>query len=239
MSFRPTFWPTVMTFPALLLLLGLGTWQVQRLHWKEGLIAARHEAATGPAVPVPASLAAARGLEFHRVRAVGEFLYDHELYLIASSDRGNPGFDVFTPLRLRDGRLLIVNRGWVPLDRKDPHSRAAGQIEGPVAVEGLLRLAGGKPSMFTPDNEPGRDMWFWVDLPAMARAAGVGTVLPFYLDAGPAPNPGGWPRGGTTHLELPNHHLQYAITWYALAAGLLVIYVVYCREAGREKKEST
>ena len=62
----------------------------------------------------------------------------------------------------------------------------------------------------------------------MGRAAGV-SVLPFYIDAGPASNPGGYPLGGQTNTELPNNHLQYAITWYSLAGVLVVIYLLMLR----------
>jgi surfeit locus 1 family protein len=67
-------------------------------------------------------------------------------------------------------------------------------------------------------------------LPAMAKAVGVPDTAPFYIDADKTPNPGGWPQGGVTNLELPNDHLQYAITWFSLAIALVVIYVLYHRK---------
>lgn len=93
-----------------------------------------------------------------------------------------------------------------------------------------MRLApAGKPSIFTPENDPARNSWFYVDLAAMAKAAAIVHVLPFYLDADASPNPGGWPQGGQTETDLPNNHLQYALTWFALAAALIVIYVRFAR----------
>jgi surfeit locus 1 family protein len=102
-------------------------------------------------------------------------------------------------------------------------------------VSGLLRLPPErKPSWFLPDNKPDRNFWFWVDLPAMARWAGVdGPVAPYFVDAGPQANPGGLPIGGQTHIELPNDHLQYAITWFALAIGLTTVYLVFHHQRGR------
>jgi surfeit locus 1 family protein len=97
----------------------------------------------------------------------------------------------------------------------------------------LLRLPKGKPSWLVPDNRPDLNYWFWVDLPAMAKADGLDDVAPFYIDGDATPNPGGWPQGGVTPLELPNNHLQYAITWFALAAGMLVIYIVSLRQDRR------
>jgi surfeit locus 1 family protein len=177
-------------------------------------------------VPLPGTLEEAKTNEFRPVRVEGVFEHGQERYVGATADSGQPGFHVVTPLRLDDGRRLLVNRGFVPSELKDPARRAEGEVEGRVAVEGLIRVPPvGKPSWLAPDNHPEDNMWFWVDSAAMAPGA-----LPFYIDAGTAPNPGGWPRGGVTRLLLPNDHLQYAITWYALAVALAVIYVVYHRQ---------
>jgi surfeit locus 1 family protein len=211
-----------------LLLLGLGTWQVQRLGWKEGLIAQRNAALTAAPVPLPTTLDDARPLEFHPVRADGEFLNDHELYLNAQSLKGDQGFHIVTPFRLSDGTILMVDRGFVPTDKRAPATREAGEIAGPASVTGLLRLPEA-PGWFTPPNEPDKNSWFSIDLPAMAQAAGVGSALPFYVDAAATPNPGGWPVGGQTITELPNDHLQYAITWFALAAALVVVYIRFAQ----------
>jgi surfeit locus 1 family protein len=234
---RPGFWPSAITLCALLVLLGLGTWQVERLRWKEGIIAERQAALTAPPVPLPASLDAARRLEFRSVALQGEFLHDKELYLAATNDLGTVGKHVFTPFRLADGRIILVNRGFVPDDRKDPAGRAEGEVAGTVAIEGRIRIAAeGKPHWFVPDNRPDLNFWFYPDLAAMARAAGLSGVLPFYVDAGPAPNPGGWPKGGVTRLDnIPNNHLQYAITWYGLAIALVAVFVLYHRKKALEE----
>jgi surfeit locus 1 family protein len=63
----------------------------------------------------------------------------------------------------------------------------------------------------------------------MARQDAIVDPAPFYVDADTTPNPGGWPKGGITRLDLPNDHLQYAITWFSLAVALVVIYVLYHR----------
>jgi surfeit locus 1 family protein len=233
-AYRSLLWPTLWSAFGLLLLLGLGTWQVQRLAWKEGLIAQRNAALAAAPVPLPQTLEAARALEFHPVRADGEFLNDRELYLNAQSLRGDQGFHIVTPFRLEGGTVLLVDRGFVPTDRQTPATRAASEIAGPTSVTGLLRLPE-PPGWFTPANEPNKNSWFSIDLPAMAQAAGVGTALPFYLDAGAAPNPGGWPQGGQTITELPNDHLQYAITWYSLAVALIVIYIRFARRRLRSE----
>jgi surfeit locus 1 family protein len=221
---RSLLWPSIWAALGLLLLLYLGTWQVQRLAWKEGLIAERNATLTAAPVSLPRTLDEAHALEFHPVRAEGEFLNDHELYLNAQALKGDQGFHILTPFRLTDGKIVFIDRGFVPTERRDPSTRAAGQIAGPTAVTGLLRLPE-PPGTFTPANEVAKNSWFSIDLPAMAQAAGVGDALPFYVDAGKTPNQGGWPQGGQTITDLPNNHLQYAITWYALAVALIAIYI--------------
>jgi surfeit locus 1 family protein len=228
--FRPAFWPMLIAGAGFLLLIGLGIWQLERLQWKTELIADRAAALAAAPVPVPQDSEAARRLDFHRVRAEGEFLHDHELFLGASNPAGTTGFHVVTPLRLADGRLLLVDRGWIPADRRDPGSRVAGQLAGTLAVEGILRWpVKGWPDWLDwalPSNDCGRNYWFWIDPAAMARCSGLSNVLPYALEAGPAANPGGLPRGGVTRTDPRNDHLQYAITWFALAAALAVIYVL-------------
>jgi surfeit locus 1 family protein len=229
-GFHPRFVPTLFTVPAVLVLLGLGVWQVERLHWKEGLIAQRDAAVAAAPILPPRTLAEARADQFHHVTAEGIFQNDKELFLAASSESGDSGYQVLTPLRMADGRTMFVNRGFIPLQLKDKAKRAAGEPDGAVRVAGLLRVPPAeKPSWFLPYNRPDLNLWFWVDLPAMAKAAGIADPVPFYVDADKTPNPGGWPKGGVTRLDLPNDHLQYAITWFSLAVALIVIYVLHHR----------
>ena len=229
-GFRPRLAPTLMTVPAVLILLGLGAWQVQRLHWKEGLIAQRDAMVQAPPIAPPQTLTAAKAAEFRHVAADGVLLNDKEILLAAASEAGEPGYHVLTPLRAANERIMFVNRGFIPLALKDPAKRAAGQLSGTVHMVGLLRVPpAAKPTFFLPDNRPDLNLWFWVDLTAMAEAAGVPDAAPFYIDVDATPNPGGWPKGGTTRLDLPNDHLQYAITWFCLAFALVVIYGLYHR----------
>lgn len=229
-GFRPLLWPTLFTVPMLLLCLGLGAWQVQRLFWKEGLIEQRQTAVAAAPMPVPRCMAEARGMEFRHVTDEGVFLNDKEIFLGATSEGGGQGYQVLTPLLEPSGRIVFVNRGYIPGELKDPAKRFAGQIAGTVRIQGLLRLPPeGRPSWFLPDNRPDLNYWFWVDIPAMSAADHLDSVAPFYIDADATPNPGGWPKGGVTRLTLPNNHLQYAITWFSLAVALIVIYVLFHR----------
>jgi surfeit locus 1 family protein len=216
-----------MTLSSLLVLLALGGWQLQRLHWKTGLIEFREARIEAPPVPMPTdpTLTGSDGetLEFRRVTVTGRFLNDREIYL-AVLRLGKSAFDVITPLRRDDGTTVLVDRGWVPAAARAPARRAAGQIAGPTTVEGLAR-AGGRRGWFTPDNDPERNYWFWLDIPAMAAFAGV-EAPPLVIEAGPAANPGGLPLGRDYRVDLPNDHLYYAVTWFSLAAALGVIYVL-------------
>jgi surfeit locus 1 family protein len=229
-NFRPLLWPTVFSLPMLLICLALGAWQVERLFWKQDLIAQRQAAVAAVPASVPQSVTQAGGMEFRHVSDEGVFLNDKEIFVGATSEGGGQGYHVLTPLLEPAGRVIFVNRGYIPAELKDPARRAAGQITGPVRVQGLLRLPPvGRPNWFLPDNRPDLNYWFWVDLSAMSAADKLNEVAPFYIDAPATPNPGGWPKGGVTRLTLPNNHLQYAITWFSLAVALIVIYVLFHR----------
>lgn len=227
--FRPTLWATVAAIPAMIILVGLGTWQVQRLEWKREQIELRQERAKAPAIAIAEALDAPNEREFVHVEATGRFRHDKELYLAARSLNRNVGLHIITPFEMTDGRVLLVNRGWVPSDKRDPETRSEGQMEGELTIGGLLRLGGWKGYNFVkPENDPAKNFWFYVDFEAMTAATGLENVIATaYLDAGPAKNPGEFPIGGQTRITLPNDHFQYALTWYALALILAVIYFVY------------
>lgn len=208
------------------MLIGLGTWQVQRLHWKEALLAtieARTKAE--PLSLHDAQLLYGRtgDVDYTPVVATGEFMHEAERHFFATW-QGASGYYVYTPLKLEDGRVVFVNRGFVPFDRKDAMTRQQGQVAGAQTVTGLARNPlPGKPSVMLPDNDPDKNIFYWKDLRAMAILSGLDVdrgVLPFFIDADARPNPGGLPRGGVTIVSLPNNHLQYAVTWYGLAAAL-------------------
>jgi surfeit locus 1 family protein len=223
--FRPG-WPLTLAYLAALgALLALGTWQVDRMAWKRALIAERAARLAAPPLQLQGPVANPERLDFRRVQVSGRFLNDRELYLGNRPRRGQPGYHVVTPLQRADGGVVLVDRGWVPLDRKLPQSRADGQVEGPATVQGIARVPQA-PGRFAPKNQEEANFWFYPDPAAMARAAGLRAALPVIVEAGPEPNKGGLPLGGQTDASLPDNHLQYALTWYALAAALSVIYLM-------------
>ncbi|HAH65786.1 MAG TPA: cytochrome c oxidase assembly protein [Rhizobiales bacterium] len=233
---------TALALAALAVLIGLGVWQLERLQWKEGLIAEIEARSTGAPITIAEALAIARqgrDPDYYRVRVEGRFHHDKERYLFAQSlADGTPGWHVITPLETTGEDMVLVDRGFVPDVLKEASSRASGQVEGVVTVTGIVRSPEIQGS-FVPDNEREANRWFWRDLGAMARSMfpeGTVEMAPFFLDAEKSDVPGGWPEGGQTRLELPNNHLQYAITWFLLALCLLVIYAVYVRGLYRRRR---
>lgn len=216
----------VVALAALLTLLALGTWQVQRLQWKEDLLATIRERIEEPPrslADTQAQLASTGDVDYWPVMVEGEFRHEGERHFFATH-KGQSGYFVYTPLDIGGGTFVFVNRGFVPFDRKDAATRPQGQVGGRVSVVGLARnILAEKPSRVLPDNEPDKNIFYWKDLAAMAATSGVGAsddYLPLFIDANDAPNPGGLPVGGVTIVDLPNNHLQYAVTWYGLAAAL-------------------
>ncbi|MEI3854011.1 SURF1 family protein [Ensifer sp. CCNWLY38] len=210
--------------------LALGTWQVQRLFWKLDLVA-RVEARVGaPAVSPPAqsdwSAVNREKDEYRRVTATGTFSHDQTALVQAVTELG-AGFWVLTPMRLEDGSTVLINRGFVPADRRDAAARAEGEIDGTATVAGLLRITepGGA---FLRSNDPASDRWFSRDVAEIAAAKGLHNVAPYFIDADATPNPGGLPIGGLTIVRFRNSHLVYALTWFALAtmsaAGAYLVY---------------
>jgi surfeit locus 1 family protein len=234
LPFRPTFWPTVFTVPAILVMIGLSIWQVERLQWKEGLIAERTARTTAEPIALPPTGTDLATLEFRKVAVTGSFDHAHEFYLAARSQNGNVGYWVVTPLKTDAGETVLIERGWVPENKKRPETRPEGQVGGTVTLDGFIRLPQVK-SYFQPDNEPAKNVWFYLDPAQMAGFAAIPMRTDLYLDADLAPNPGGFPIGGQTRINLPNDHLQYAITWALLALSLAVVYVIFHLKLERER----
>lgn len=223
---RLRFWALLIVLPsAFAVLLALGTWQVQRLAWKQQLLASieqRSQMEPAGIGAIEQALAEGRPVEYRTATATGEFFHDGEQHFFATFN-GQTGYYVYTPLELADARYLLVNRGFVPYDLKEADTRPESLTPGVQTVTGLVReKLTEKPSFIVPDNDEAKNIYYWKDLDRMAANAGLpeDAVLPFFLDADATPVPGGLPRGGVTVIDLPNNHLQYAITWYGLAAAL-------------------
>jgi surfeit locus 1 family protein len=229
--FRPHLAPGIATLIALAILLALGMWQLERKTWKESLIAQiqtrAHDEPTGIVPEAQWPGWRAEQDEFRRVRVTGTFQHDKEVPVhgLLSAQRGSPvqGFYIFTPLRLASGATVMVNRGFVPGELRDPARRNETAPAAEVTVTGLARAPEAR-GWFMPENRPERDGWFTRDLAAMARARDLDRVAPFWIDADPLPNATDWPRPGQTRLAIPNNHLGYAFTWFGLALTLVAVF---------------
>lgn len=225
-------WPAVLTVCGCAVLVSLGVWQLQRRVWKEELIA--DMAARADAAPVPLPVEAQwselepQTYEYRHVEARGQFDYDKEALVFRAAGPGGfgPGYLVLTPLRLDSGAVVIVNRGYVRQERKEPTERGQtpGQIPGEAVVHGLMRPPEPR-NLFTPADEPAKGLYFTRDPAAIAAHFNLARVAPFSIDADAADVPGGWPKGGTTVRALPNNHFEYALTWFGLAAALLGVFL--------------
>lgn len=223
------FWIALVLVPAaLVILLSLGTWQVNRLHWKEALLADIQQRSTAAPVDIAELerlLAAGEAVDYRHATASGRYLNDKERHFLATF-QGQSGFYLYTPLELADGRYLFVNRGFVPYDRKDPATRPESLVQGEQTTTGLARAElTEKPSSLVPDNDETANIFYWKDRTRMAASVDLPAdrVLPFFLDADSTPVAGGLPKGGVTQIDLPNNHLQYVITWYGLAFALVAV----------------
>jgi surfeit locus 1 family protein len=235
------FVPAAVVFAALI---ALGTWQLQRKTWKEELIATLTERLAAPpaALPTPSSWPTLKrdDTEYRRVAFTATFDDDKEalVYAAASAfrpDVSGPGYWVFTPARLADAGVVMVNRGFVPQDRADPATRPGGRLIGPTTITGTLRWPDTR-SFFAPSDEPAHNLWFLRDPAAIAAAKGLTDVAPFYVEQeAPAP-PGGLPQPGKLEVRLRNEHLQYVVTWYGLELVLVVVFAVWARSCVRSRQ---
>jgi len=208
----------------IVVLSALGVWQVERRTWKLALIDRVDQRIHAAPVPAPGPDAWAAinrdDDEYRRVKITGRFANDRETLVDATTERGM-GFWVMTPLITPDGFTVLVNRGFVPVDRRDSATRAAGQIEGETTVSGLVRMTEPK-GMLLRANDPAAGRWYSRDVAAIAKARDLNRVAPYFIDADATANPGGLPVGGLTVVSFYNHHLLYALTWFALALMLAV-----------------
>jgi surfeit locus 1 family protein len=161
----------------------------------------------------------------------GLFQNGEEVLFFTTGDEGAPVYHVLTPFLMDDGHTLLIDRGWIPsgLPAAMWHK---GDLNGERDVVGIIREPA-PPGWFTPPINIARRVVHTRDPETLAKAFGWRNIFPMFLEADATPNPGGWPKGGVTIVDLPNDHLQYAITWFGLALGLLAVYLTYHRSKGR------
>ncbi|HEY1836234.1 MAG TPA: SURF1 family protein [Rhizomicrobium sp.] len=236
-SFRPMLVPTLWFLPAFAILISLGVWQIERLHWKLDLLARIHYGLSAPPQSLAAVLPASDpahvdAADYRRVIARGHFDNAQQIRFFTTGEHGLPVYHIVTPFRLDDGAALIVDRGFVPAAPGGRELRTPAQLSGERSIVGVLRKPSA-PNWFTPPADKATRVVHTRDPAALAAAFGWKNVLPVFLEADATPNPGGWPKGGQTIVDLPNNHMQYALTWFALALGLLIVFLAYHRSRGR------
>ncbi|MFO1069334.1 MAG: SURF1 family protein [Geminicoccaceae bacterium] len=210
-----------------LILLGLGTWQVQRLAWKTALIAMVEARAAEAPVPVEQALADPDTADYRPVTATGHYRHEGAQSIGTAAWQGELGARLVTPLVLADGRTILVERGWLPYGQLPPAVPAELEPQGEVRLEGKLRdRRQDHAGLFTPANAPAARHWYWYDWPALTSAVG-GPLEPLVLTLDKGDTGGELPRPLPLRVDLPNNHLGYAITWYGLAAALVAVYLVF------------
>jgi surfeit locus 1 family protein len=231
--------PAMVAMAGVALLISLGVWQLHRREWKEDLIRRIESHAQAASLALTEALAAAQKtgpgeIEYYKVRMKGRFDHAREHHLYALFD-GAPGWRVVTPMETAGGVIVLVDRGFVPAALKDPASRAQGQVEGEIELTGAIRRPGAK-DWLGPENDPQRNQWYWRDLTGMAANGDrQGAVAPFFVEAEASAVPGGWPKGAPGMANLPNRHLEYALTWFALALTLLAVFAAFAYSRIRTK----
>jgi surfeit locus 1 family protein len=219
---------TLIAIPILALLIGLGTWQMQRLAWKTDLIATMESRMAAPPLPLEEALGlAVSEAEWRPVTAMGRLLGDRSAALYRISTDGTPGYQILTPMDVAGLGMVLVNRGFVAASSfQDAMADLPPAADEPVTVTGILR-PGEEQTAFANDNDPVAGAWYWIDLDALGDRAGL-DLLPLMIVADADPG-GAALTGGQARFDPPNQHLQYAITWYSLAVVALVIYVLLLR----------
>jgi surfeit locus 1 family protein len=219
--------PALIGVVGVAILLALGAWQVQRLAWKEGLIAEIEARLAAEPVSLPETPDPARD-RLLRVEATGQ-IGTEEIHVLSSLEPWGAGYRVVSPMEIADGRRILVDLGYVPQDMKEPsvRPRPASPEPGraPDQVTGLL-LWPSEVDSFTPEPALDRNIWFARDVPAMAEALGTEPVL-LVAETHPWTE---WPRPTPPGTNIPNRHLGYAVTWFGLAAVWVGMTVFWIRQ---------
>lgn len=231
--------PSLAAAMAFAVLVALGLWQIERKAWKEALIETLDARLSAAPAPLPARETWTRLTpsedEFRRVAFSAAFIPGSQalVYGAGSGLRGDlagPGYWVFALARVTNGDLVVVNRGFTPEDRRDAKLEDTQNPAAIIDMVGVMRWPEQR-SYFAAKDDPGRNLWFTRDHLAVAAAKGwlerSGNVAPFFIDLESPTPPGGYPRAGPLQVRIRNEHLQYAVTWYALAAAVAVMYAIW------------
>ncbi len=233
-KFSPGLWPTVMTVPAVLIMLALSVWQLNRYNWKVELIDTLNQQLAEAPVSLPAGDINLDEWRYRRVMLTGTFLHEKELHLFSHAVKGRQGFQIITPFKRSDDKsIVLVNRGWVPKGKKNAEARIEGQLPDTVTVSGVVKTGWSKNWSYMPDNNPEMNVWLYGEIDKMAAHLNM-DVAPVFVELENTPVPGGWPLGGQTRVTVPNNHIEYFFTWFGLAGAMIVIYGLFGFKRGRK-----
>lgn len=227
---RPPLIATIMLALGVLVLCSLGNWQIQRLAWKQDLLAALDAEYQKNAAHIMLS---AKDAALTRGSVKGRYLHDKEFLLGPRTHEGMPGYHVITPLQTLQNEYLLINRGWVPLDT------AYEKPQGPQHITGLLRPAPA-PNFFTPENNSAQDQWYRIEIRDIEKRHNIPALWPLILYAEPTHNADGvhasYPLAQATKPHLKNDHAQYAAFWFAMAGILVIIFILRFVVTGRSNR---
>jgi len=235
MTFRPLIIPTILTLIMLPILITLGVWQLQRLEWKEDLIAKVAARQNLDPVPLDRALDEAEdldALDYRPVTVTGFYDHERELHVFAYRSELGVGYWIFTPLVRDDGTMVLVNRGFVPERLKSAVQRPESLTEGTVTVEGLARLYE-EPGLVPPADDPEDNVYFTRIRERFLFALGLPDLAPVYVEAAAGQGESLYPKGGQTQIDFPNNHFSYALTWFGFAVILVAVYLMFHLQQGR------
>jgi surfeit locus 1 family protein len=220
----------IATFIVFWLLIALGVWQIYRLHWKEGILAAIHTAEISPPIPLPANPG-----RFQKVVMTGHWisgkaaLYGDEVHDTPSGPV--EGGQLVMPFMRDSGGAILVDVGWVPARTPSPAPEPAGD----VSVIGYVHKPEA-PGWFAAADQPGLGLYYTLNPKKIAAAMGIPTVAPFALiEMGPMPPPGSsLPQPAQGLPRPPNNHYEYALTWFGFSIVLVIEFLLFARKRLQE-----
>ncbi|MGI9511860.1 MAG: SURF1 family protein [Anderseniella sp.] len=247
-------WPIVVAALAgIALLVGLGSWQVLRLQWKLDLIEKRNSSLTGNPVTIydiEAGMEHGYDVDFLRVRLNGYYRHDATRHVYRARGK-RPGYQVITPFIDKSGFVVFVDRGFIDQRMlKVPIAGDTRKPEGELTITGVTRNRASDRNMFSPEADTGKGVWYWYDLVGLSASMPsdllegyqgpepITSAMFVQLEPGGEPGASKWPEPEDLKVELPNNHLQYAFTWYALALVLAVMSWLFVRKRRRETSQT-
>lgn len=234
-QFAPGLLLTVVTVLALAVLIGLGTWQAQKIAPKTALLQQIEAGLNAEPAPLPVHLDDPLSVEYRSFEFRGEVLSDNPIRVFGTNLKGRPGYSLYLPVKHQFGRVVFVNFGWVPMELKTMPTLPAGQI----TVSGVLRTSAVAGSFTPPNSEDGKE-WFTANVYEMGAFYDL-DAKDFYhyrLFAKHEGAPDSLPLGGQVRVSIPNDHLEYALTWYGLAAALIGVFVAFGFNRSRKEDAS-